>query len=158
MSDRRPVVGQPCPNPDCPKGNPPVSRWWWVNNFIMPIGVISGLSILTILYFDIAGWGTFASTLAIAILVQFAFALILFGVFIAALRTAFQKFFRAYLSGWFLHCVLFLAIILALPLLAIIFRRAFDIYDVLQSLIIEIISIVFLSKPLGHLAKWLDKT
>jgi hypothetical protein len=90
-SNVKPVVGKPCPNPECPLGNPIITEVWWERRWIKAVGIASGFVVLGILLLDVGGWGTFVLDLALSFLVQAVIALILFGMLLAIFLIAFGK-------------------------------------------------------------------
>jgi hypothetical protein len=147
QSDVPAVVGQPCPNPHCPRGNPIIGEVWWQRKWVKVVAVAGGLGVLGILLFDVGGWGTFVLDLALSFLVQVTIALILFGMLLAIFLIAFGKALRPFLSRHVLLGMFLLAAVLTLPLVAAVFRRRVDIYDVIMAIVLGIAANL-LTKPL----------
>ena len=146
-SDIPAVVGQPCPNPRCPRGNPIIGKVWWQRTWVKVITAAGGLGVLGILVLDVGGWGTFILDLALSLVVHTGIALALFGVLLAIFLIAFREIFKPFLSRYSVLGMFLLATILALPLVAAVFRRRVDVYDVIIAAVLNIAANL-LSKPL----------
>ena len=146
-SDIPAVVGQPCPNPICPRGNPIIGKVWWQRTWVKVVIAAGGLGLLGILISDVGGWGTFLLDIALSLLVHTGIALVLFGILLAIFLIAFREILKPFLSRYVVLGMFLLATVLALPLVAAVFRRRVDIYDVIIAVVLNIASSL-LSKPL----------
>lgn len=93
------------------------------------------ISVLIVLILDIDGWGTFALDIAKSLAVQLIAAMVLLGIVLAILEERSRATYLR-LSRYVVSAIFILALVVALPVLPVVFKRPIDVYDGIQTLVL----------------------
>jgi hypothetical protein len=162
---RKAKVGKPCPNHRCPKGHPPLefvgyTRKYWRNKLIKTVGLVSGVSTVAggVIYYDVGGLGATTSNVVITISFQIIIAIILLSLAAFSMQIIRKSFLQELLfrQRGLLRTFAILAVFLASPIVAFIFNRPFDTYEVIQTILLGIVANV-ISKQVEKYLTWRER-